>query len=104
MISFESIHNICNRATPEHLMKYKLALCLHKLFNTDYNPIEFALLNFNQVNASRQTTFKTIKSNRTKIGINSLTNRLNVINNMIPLDWLNLSIETSKVKCKKLWM
>ena len=34
-----------------------------------------SLLNFNQVIMCRQTTFLTIKGNRTRIGLNSLTNR-----------------------------
>ena len=33
-ISFDSLHKISKRATPEQLMKYKLALSLHKLYNT----------------------------------------------------------------------
>ena len=35
-----------------------------------------------------------IKSNRTKVGLNALSNRLHSINSLIPLDWLNLSIES----------
>ena len=100
--SFENIHNLCNRATPERLMKYKMALCLFKLYNTNFNSVEFVLLHFNQVFTSRQTTFKIMKNNNTRIGLNSLTNRLNLINDLIPLEWLNLSMETFEIKCKKL--
>ena len=39
-----------------------------------------------------------------KVGINCLANRLTVINNKIPLNWLNLSLDTYKVKCKKLFL
>ena len=73
---------------------------LTKLF--EYNVVEFCMLNFNQVITSRQTNFITLKNNRTKVGINSLSNRLHVINNLIPLEWLNLSIGSFKVNCKKL--
>ena len=77
---------------------------LFKLYNSDYNLLEFSLLNFNQVFTSRQMTFKTLKSNRTKIGLNSLANRLHHINYRVPFEWLNNSFETFKVKCKKLFL
>ena len=83
---------------------YKTALSLFKLYNNDYNPLEFALLNFNQILTGRQTNFISIKSNVRKVGINCLANRLTVINNKIPLDWLNLSLNTYKINCKKLFL
>ena len=48
--------------------------------------------------------FVTLKSNKLKVGINSLTNRFYYINNAIPLNWLNLSIESFKIKCKKTFL
>ena len=69
----------------------------------EFNSVEFILLNFNQIFTSCQTTFKTNKSNRTKVGIISLVNRLHSINDKIPLDWLRLSMESFKLKCKELF-
>ena len=102
--SFTSIHSVCNRATPEMLMKNKLALCLYKLYNENLNPIEFTLLNFKQILTGRQTRFKIQKNNRYRVGLNALTNRLYYINDVIPLEWLNNSLSTYKVKCKKLFL
>ena len=102
--SFANLHKMCNRATPEKIMKYKLALSLHKLYNKDFNVIEFVHLNQNQILTSRQTNFRTLKSNFFKVGINSLTNRLAHINDHIPLTWLNMSLDTFKVHCKKLFL
>ena len=104
MMSFEMIHTINKRATPEKFQKYKLAICLFKLYNMDFNVIEFCSLNINQVFTSRQTKFITAKSNRTKVGLNSLSNRLHLINNLIPLEWLNLSVGSFKVNCKKMFL
>ena len=101
-MSFENAHILCNRATPNQIMKYKLTLCLYRLCNSDFNSIEFCLLNENQVITSRQTKFSTIKSNRFRIGLNSLANRLHHINGIIPLEWSNLSYDSFKVKCKNL--
>ena len=100
--SFVNLHKMCNRATPDNIMKYKLALSLHKLYNKDYNKIEFVHLNVLQILTSRQTCFKTLKDNVYKVGMNSLTNRLTHINEIIPLTWLNMSIDTFKVHCKRL--
>ena len=99
--SFQSLHKSCSRATPEMIMKYKLALCLHKLYNERLNPIEFIDIDFNQIFTSQETTFKISKSNTYKVGVNALVNRLFHINNQIPLNWLNLMIETYKVYCKE---
>ena len=85
-------------------MSYKLALCLYKLYNSNFNSFEFVQLNLNQILTSRQTVFKTLKNNVFKIGMNSLTNRLTHINDMVPLSWLNMSIDTYKVHCKKLFL
>jgi hypothetical protein len=35
-----------------------------------------------------------------KIGSNASSNRLYVMNGKIPLDWLNLSLDSFKIKCK----
>ena len=102
--SFASVHSVCKRATPEMLMKYKLALCLYKLYNENLNSIEFTLLNVNQILTGRQTHFKIQKSNKYRVGLNALTNRLYYINDDIPLDWLNNSLSTYKIKCKKLFL
>ena len=95
------LYQMCKRATTEMLMKYILALCLFKLYNKDFNPIEFTLLNFNQVLTGRQIPFITLKSNALRVGFNSLANRLYQINNTIPLSWLIMSVDMFKVNCKK---
>ena len=65
-----------------------MAFCSFKLYNKDFNSIEFALLNFKQILTGRQTNFTTSKSNALKVGIYSLANRLFYINNEIPLTGL----------------
>ena len=46
-ISFNELHKMCKRASPEQFMFYKMAICLFKLYNMEFNPIEFVLLNEN---------------------------------------------------------
>ena len=101
-VSFEALQMISKRATPEKLMQYKFALCLHKIYNTDFNSKEFTRPNINQIITSRQENFMALKSNNIKIGINCLANRLYILNGKIPLQWLNNSIDMFKIKCKRL--
>ena len=63
--SFKNIHVMNNRAPPEAILSYKLAIQLFKLYNSNEHTYEWFMLNANQVLTSRQTTFKISQ----KIGI-----------------------------------
>ena len=104
MISFERFHNMNNRATPEKIMMYKHALAFFLLYNHTNLSLEWCALHFNQILTSRQTKFKSGKSNRLKVGQNALTNRFFILNDQIPIKWLEGGYETFKVKCKKLFI
>ena len=103
-ISFETLHVMAKRATPEQLMLYKLSLQLHKTFNHSIPITEWNCLNENIILTSRQTKFKTRKKNRLRLGMNQMSNRFWIINDKIPLDWLNNSFETFKVKMKEMFI
>ena len=102
MISFENIHKMNNRAMPEAFMNYKIAIQLHKLYNTTNQSLDWISLNFDQILTTRQTKFLISKSNKHKVGLNILPNRFSVLNGIIPLPWLNLNINTYKINIKKL--
>ena len=104
MISFERIHTMNNRATPEKILLYKHSLALYRLYNNNDPTMEWCALNFNQVLTSRQTKFKCKKSNKLKVGLNALRNRFFILNNQIPISWLEGGYETFKVKCKELFL
>ena len=103
-MSYEMLHLLNNRANPSNLMKFKHAILLYKIYNMGEPPKDWLALNFNQVLHGRQTHFAVIKDQNFKIGSNILCNRLTTLNNKIPLQWLNLSIDTFKVKCKTLFL
>ena len=52
---------MCNRATPNKMLNYKLALSLFKLYNCNYNSLEFVNLNFNQVLDLKTNHFQNFK-------------------------------------------
>ena len=45
--------------------------------------------------------FSVNRTNKLRVGETILVNGLYVINNLIPLEWLNLSYQTIKIKCKE---
>ena len=98
-ISFEALHKLSKRATPDQIMRYQLSLCLYKLYNVPFNSKEFLRLNENQILMSQQTFFITGRSNKLKIGINCLSNRLSLQNKTIPLTWLNESLPNMPLIC-----
>ena len=87
---------------PEAFMSYKLAIQLYKLYNSVNHSLEWVSLNLNQILTTRQINYIIMKTNKTKVGLNILSNRLHSINGLIPLTWLNQSICTFKINCKKL--
>ena len=101
-MSYHELHEINKRAIPNHLMKYKLALQLHKLFNGNDNSPDWLSLNNNIILPRRQVFFEIGNHSTYRIGNNFLSNRLQCLNKQIPLDWLNLSLNSFKAKSKKL--
>ena len=102
MISFANIHVMNQRATPESMLLYRLSIQLFKLYNTNVDSLEWVSLYWNQILTSRQSKFAILKTNVTKVGLNILANRLSALNSKIPLDWLSGSLDSFKVKAKRL--
>ena len=103
-ISYEDIHQMAGRATPDQLMHYKLSLQLQKTINHRIPTTDWLNLNINIRISSRKTKFITRKTNRLKVGMNCLSNRLWLLNDKIEMGWLNLSNNYFKVKCKRLFL
>ena len=104
MISFERLHIMNKRALPAEILIYKHAIQLHRLYNFEGTTIEWSHLNFNQILTSRQNVFMTLKSNKSKVGLNAMANRLSILNGKIPLEWLRLSRNSFKIKCKAIFL
>ena len=104
MLNFEELHEMAGRADPRKLMYYKLSLQLHKTFNLCVPTTDWVNININSIFTSRQTTFSISKENNYKIGMNALSKRLWYLNGRISLDWLNLSFDSFKIKCKDLFL
>ena len=99
-MSYDQIHSINNRATPNQMMKYKHALLLFKIWNVPIYPKEWLALNFQQNFSARGTQVRIFETNKLKIGKNLTVNRLKLINGLIEYKWLNMKPDTYKFKCK----
>ena len=104
MTSYERLHLIANRATPEQICQYKHALLLHKIYNDNEQGADWLALNFNQNFNSRISKFITTDTCRFKIGKNIASNRLRTLNNKINLNDLNDKMATFKIKMKSLFL
>ena len=102
--SFMDIHKSCKRATPSQIIAYKHAILLHKLYNANFPQADWMDLNFHQILTSRQTKFKISKGNKFLVGNNILATRLSILNNKVDLNDLNLSLDSFKVKYKKIFL
>ena len=99
-VSFERIHTINKRATPIKMSMYKLAIQLFKLYNSENQTPDWIDLNIQQNFNGRSTKFLVSNCAKYKIGMNLLVNRFSALNNTIELNWLNLSLNSFKIKCK----
>ena len=104
MLSFQRLHIITKRATPPQIMKYKLALQLHNLYNQENMSDDWLDLFFNQNFNARNNKANFGDTSNHKIGKNLLTNRLPILNNLIKFEWLNLNKEKFKLQCKELFL
>ena len=104
LMSYDQIHSINNRATPNQMMKYKHSLLLYKIWNVPIYPKEWLALNFQQNFSARGTQVRIFETNKLKIGKNLTVNRLKLIDGLIKYEWLNLGFESYKIKCKNIFL
>ena len=88
------------RAKPYHMMKYKLAIWLYKIYNSTTINDDWLDLNFQQNFNNRNNFVQIFVNSRLWFGKNSILNRLNCLNGTIDYDWINQSLNSFKLKCK----
>ena len=90
-ISFLRIHTMCGKCTPLQVMSYLSSIHLYKTIYEIYESCttEHAALINNIICTGRQLKFEVIRNNRSKIGMNSSSNKFYHISKQIGLDSLN---------------
>jgi hypothetical protein len=99
-----NIHNLAKRSPPENYSKYKHAILIYKLFNNCVPHPEHFHLNFQLADNERCDCLVFVKNQKFKAGNNILINRFTDLNGMIKKDWLVLSLDSYKIKCKDLFL
>ena len=103
-ISYDQLHKIHKRATPINVMKYRQSIQLFKIYNNDNQSDDWIDLNFQQNFNARNDNIQIYDVSRLKVGKNLIINRLSILNGLIKLDWLNLGLNSFKIKMKQLFM
>jgi hypothetical protein len=98
------IHSVVIFYRTNQFLNYKHAILLYNVYNSHQPPQDWLSLNFNQILTRRQNNLEVIKTMNFKVGFNMISNRLSTLNKQIPLQWLNLSLNSYKVKCKTLFL
>ena len=83
------------------MMKYRHALELYNVYNSEDMNTDWIDLNMQQNFNGRNDYVHIVDHSRVRVGKNLLMNRLSLINDSINYDWLNLSKDTYKIKCKE---
>ena len=103
-ISFRQLYINEKRALPMDFAKYRLAIQLYKIYNGREMNDDWIDMNLQQNFNARNKMFQINDNSRIKIGKNLICNRLNVLNNLVELDWLNISLISFKLKLKSLFL
>ena len=102
--SYKQLHTNEKRALPMDFAKYKLAIQLYKIYNCSTFDENWMDMNHQQNFNARTKMFLINDSSKLMVGRNIISNRLNVLNNQVDLDWLNLSLISFKLKVKDLFL
>ncbi len=95
--NFKDLHKEFNRATPTQFQKYTTAVSLYDLIKKEIPEDEWINLQFNIQNV--RLSFQA--NNKLKCGFNCQSNRFKSITNEIDKEWIDLTRDAYKTKCKK---
>ena len=98
--SFEELHKITRRATPKMWSNYVHCCALFDVVENGKPSILLSKLMENNLVEQRFDGLIFTRSNRLKIGMNCLSNRLMYVSCQLNFNWLMYSKTAFKVKCK----
>ena len=100
-MSFKDLHKKYNRATPTQFQKYTTAISLYDLIKKEIPEDDWINLQFNIQNDWRNTKLSFQANNKFKCGLNCLSNRFKSITNEIDKQWIDMTRDVYKTKCKR---
>lgn len=103
-LSYDDLHEISGRGTPEQMSNYFNSLAYYDLIN---NRIPYPIaerIDSKKLTNNRTNTLIIPQSNRIRVGINSFDNRLNYVSSKINSTWLALEKSAFKTLMKRLFI
>jgi hypothetical protein len=98
------IHLMAQRSPPENYCLYKHAILMYKLFNDCIPALEHLHLNFQLADNERSEFLNFTRNDNFRVGANILINRFTELNGLINKNWLLLSLNSYKIKCKSIFL
>ncbi len=101
MKPYQELQVSYQRAAPKLFTLYLNSLYYYDVVNELHNDTEEAIaVQSNTVNDGRYKYLTIVCSNNYRQGLNSISNRLRSVSNMVEKSWPTLARETFKLKCK----
>ena len=88
--SFDELHKINGKRTPNQITMYQRSLSLYRALNANEITFETVTVLNQMVCTRRQLKFEIIRNFNSKIGLNTTADKLYPLNGKIGLDFLNL--------------
>ena len=86
------------------MMAYRMAIQFYKIYNRTIDKEDWLDMNCQQNFTDRNKFVQISDTSKLRVEKNIMTNRLSILNNKIEYDWLNLSLDSFKIKCKSLFL
>jgi len=101
-LSYSQLHKKYNRATPRIFSLYQTCVNYYNIMTVQgFMADEKTRIMLNTMQSNRNDTFVFIRQNRYKCGLNSISNRLRLVTNIIKKVWLFVEKPAFKILCKK---
>ena len=98
--SFAHLHKEYNRASPEMWSNYCTAKAMYSIYNSASLGYISLRASMNELMNRRRKGPVFTRSNKLKIGFNSISNRLQKVSQALELDWTDMSKVAFKTLCK----
>lgn len=103
-LSYDDIHEISGRGTPEKMSNYFISLALYDVMNNNLPYPIYEKIELKKLTNSRTNTLKIPQTNRLRFGLNSIDNRFNFVSSKINSTWLSYDKNKFKTLMKRIFI
>ena len=103
-ISNTDLHFLVGRATPAQYCKYTHAIAMFNVFKHECPTNVWLNAQFNFFFHERKNQILFTSNNLSRVGFNSLSNRFTSVCHSLCFDWLSVSLNEMKVRCKRIFL